>query len=347
MAITSAARSAAHLSIQVADGLTTGDLVARANALSPELAACLAPQRMSPAALRSMFATLDADATMFEGRHRGGRGDGYRLGQSTGGVRKVAISFIDDLIGTRRHLVLDALAGNGTFAKTVMMMKRRGPEQVLCCDIARDMVASAYRAGLVAWRQGADRMLIADGCVDAVLFLYGTHHIPRDRLGAALAEAYRVLRPGGLVAVQDFEEGTPSAQWFSVVLHEWTPQGHDFRHFGRGEFTDLLRSAGFAEVQEHRLYDPLELGGRSDEDARQALFDYVATTWEFGSLLAQDAGASTLWKLIETYGRCEPDTVNPCRFAACGVDQAGGGFTAVMPRMSLLAWGTKKEAGDD
>ncbi len=347
MATTDAARGAAHSGIEVCDGLTVADLTARASALSAELAACLEPERLSAEALRSLFADLDADATMFEGRHRGGRGDGYRLGQSTSGVRRVAISFLDDLIGPRRSLVLDALAGSGTFARTVVAMNRRGVQQVLCCDIAGDMVAAAYRGGFAAWRQGADRMLIADSCVDAVLFLYGTHHIPRSRLATAMAEASRVLRPGGIVAVQDFEEGTPSARWFSVVLHEWTPQGHDFRHFHRDELASLLRSAGFAGVQEHRLYDPLELHGTSEALARAALFQYVATTWEFGSLLDQPGGRDRLWEFINAYGRCEPGTVNPCEFTSCGVRQADGDVTAVMPRMSLLAWGVKPGGGDE
>lgn len=331
----------AYQSVAVTDDVTVADLVRHVSARHPRLLHCLAPERLSPAALRDHFVRLDGESGMFEGGHRGGRGDGYRAGQATRAVRKTAVGAVAQIIGPERAIVVDVLAGNGTLARTFAALGLDAGHHVLCCDIAADMVASGYRAGMATWRQGADQMLLADSCADAVTFLYGTHHIPRDRMRAALQEAHRILRPGGRILLQDFEEGTPSAQWFSVVLHEWTPQGHDFAHFVPGEFTALLRECGFQQTEEHRLYDPLEVAGPTPEAAHSALLDHVARTWELDAVVSRPDGRTLLRDLVETYGRCDENTWNRCELTRPAVVGRGDVYEAVMPRMSLLAWGTK------
>jgi ubiquinone/menaquinone biosynthesis C-methylase UbiE len=331
----------AYQSVAVTDDVTVADLIRHVAAQHPDLLRCLAPERLSPTGLRNHFLRLDEESGMFEGGHRGGRGDGYRAGQSARGVRKTAVRAIADIIGPERPVVADVLAGNGTLARTFAMLGLDASHRVLCCDIAADMVASGYRAGLATWRQGADRMLLADSCADAVTFLYGTHHIPRHRMRAAIQEAHRVLRPGGRILLQDFEEGSPSARWFSVVLQEWTPQGHDFAHFVPGEFATLLSEGGFQQIEEHRLYDPLELPGPTPEEALEALYGYVATTWELDAVVSRPDGRALLRDLVETYGRCDRDTWNHCELTRPGVLARGAACEAVMPRMSLVAWGTK------
>jgi SAM-dependent methyltransferase len=333
-------RLAPYRPVELADGLTLGDLMDRIAEVAPPLLECLHPDRLSLPELGELFQRLDSESGMFEGGHRGGRGDGYRAGQLSQGVRKVAVRVVDGLLGDRRT-VLDVLSGNGTLGRTLAHLGLASRRDLLCCDIARDMVAAAYRRGLPAWRQSADFMLVRDACADAVVFLYGTHHIPPERLEVSFAEAYRALRPGGRVLVQDFEEGTPSAEWFSVVLHRWTPQGHDFRHYQPGELAEHLRAVGFEGVEERRIYDPLEIAGPSEEAAAEALLDHVSTTWELEPLLSQPDGRERLGELVRAYGRCETGTWNPCELTEPGVLRREAGFEAVMPRMSLLAWGDK------
>jgi SAM-dependent methyltransferase len=49
----------------------------------------------------------------------------------------------------------------------------------------------------------AQRLPLRDGSVDVAVFMRTLHHVPVAELGAALAEARRVLRPGGAVYVAE------------------------------------------------------------------------------------------------------------------------------------------------
>jgi SAM-dependent methyltransferase len=49
----------------------------------------------------------------------------------------------------------------------------------------------------------AERLPLDNSSVDIVVFMRSLHHVPQDQLGAALAEARRVIRPGGAVYVAE------------------------------------------------------------------------------------------------------------------------------------------------
>jgi ubiquinone/menaquinone biosynthesis C-methylase UbiE len=62
-----------------------------------------------------------------------------------------------------------------------------------------------------------ERLPFAAAAFDLVLLFNSLHHVPVDRQGAALAEAARVLRPGGdLLVAEPLAEGPwfdSSARW--------------------------------------------------------------------------------------------------------------------------------------
>jgi len=49
----------------------------------------------------------------------------------------------------------------------------------------------------------AERLPLDDASTDIVVFMRSLHHVPADDLGGALAEARRVIRPGGAVYVAE------------------------------------------------------------------------------------------------------------------------------------------------
>ena len=99
----------------------------------------------------------------------------------------VARRLIDE--GMRR--VLDVGCGVGRFASAV-----RGRFQWLGVDESPRQLSDCPHRPVI--RADSTRLPITDECFDAVVLLWMLYHLDDPRL--ALAEAWRVVRPGGLVA---------------------------------------------------------------------------------------------------------------------------------------------------
>jgi ubiquinone/menaquinone biosynthesis C-methylase UbiE len=116
-------------------------------------------------------------------------------------------------------VVVDIGSGDGSLARSlaeagaeVSGFDPLGPVQPWT-----EVAAGRYR--LV--REGAEAMPLADGSVDLVLFIYSLHHIPPEILPSVLAEARRVLRPGGhLYVAEPLAQGP--LQEVSALYHDET-----------------------------------------------------------------------------------------------------------------------------
>lgn len=83
----------------------------------------------------------------------------------------------------------------------------------------------------------AQDLRLPDGSFDVVTSTLALHHVPEPERPAALAEMYRVLRPGGLLLVADFR---PSGR--RLTLHRG---GHAMRHSHPALIEELATAAGF------------------------------------------------------------------------------------------------------
>ena len=105
--------------------------------------------------------------------------------------------------------LLDVGCGTGYLLE---LLARQRPAQYVGLDLAENMVARAQAKGIpgASFVQGAaDRLPWADESFDVVCCVQSFHHYPRpDR---AMAEALRVLRPGGLYLLSDTGVGGPAA----------------------------------------------------------------------------------------------------------------------------------------
>jgi SAM-dependent methyltransferase len=90
-----------------------------------------------------------------------------------------------------------------------------------------------------------------DSFVDLVGNLAGLHHtFPRK---AFYTESFRVLRPGGVLALADVLEGSPVARWLNEFVNQYNAYGHHGFFFPEGEMSADLKAAGFCQITERVL----------------------------------------------------------------------------------------------
>jgi len=157
--------------------------------------------------------------------------------------------------------VLDLACGPG-----VVVGRAAARGAVVCgLDFSAAMLAEARATHPSAQfvHGDAETVPLPDARFDAVVSNFGLHHVPRPAL--ALAEAWRVLRPGGRVAFTFWAGHAENIAWklvFDAVRRCGDLTGSDAPAPGGGFATtqdclDALAAAGFAEVDgrlEHRVW---------------------------------------------------------------------------------------------
>lgn len=106
-------------------------------------------------------------------------------------------------------------------------------------DPARGMLERARRKNLETVQANATDLPLADESVDAVLVVDALHHFPDHE--RCLAEIARVLAPGGVVVVREFDRSTRRGEL--LVLSERLV-GFDSRFYTAAELTALIDGAG-------------------------------------------------------------------------------------------------------
>ena len=122
--------------------------------------------------------------------------------------------------------------------------------------------ARITRAELVAARPPAygEEILLTDWGManlpaahyDALLALAPLHHADAAQKRAYVAGAHRVLRPGGIFAFGEVEQGSPVATFLDGYVNEHSPVGHRGA-FLEASFTDEIAAAGFTDVSTQRI----------------------------------------------------------------------------------------------
>jgi ubiquinone/menaquinone biosynthesis C-methylase UbiE len=274
-----------------------------------------------------------------------GRGDSYRRAQTDASVRLTGIRQLLRLAlpaPAPASMVLDVLGGDGTVARAVADRTEDDLSMVTVVtgDISGEMVQRALAQGQPAVRQAADFLFLRNDSVDAVVLAYGTHHIAVRQRAAAVAEAFRVVRPGGRVVLHDFAEDSPMVNFFAQVVHPNSCAGHDYPHFSLEHLNDLFRQAG-AYPRVINMYDPLKVVADTLDAARRKMCDYVGDMYGIRHLFDDRDGSDAPWRILERYF----DHSNyPARLPN-NVDttlrpriyQTGNQFVAEVPRVAMVA----------
>jgi ubiquinone/menaquinone biosynthesis C-methylase UbiE len=160
-----------------------------------------------------------------------------------------------------RPLIVDTVAdsapktvvdiGCGTGALSIPIAERLPTARVVGVDGDPEVLALAQRkpgAAAVEWTEGlAGALPIEDGTADVVLTSLVLHHLPLATKRHLLADAHRILRPGGRLIVADWaapQDLLASAGYVLLQLLDGFATTSDNR---RGLIPSLMVQAGFPE----------------------------------------------------------------------------------------------------
>ena len=148
--------------------------------------------------------------------------------------------------------VVDVGCGTGTLA---IALARAGA-RVTAIDGDDDVLrrARAKAAGLdIDWRPGlADALPLPDAHADAVVCSLLLHHLQPEVKAAALAEAHRVLRPGGKLHVADWGRPADPLQRAAFLGLQLLDGFSNTADHAAGRLPALIAAAGFADVTRWR-----------------------------------------------------------------------------------------------
>jgi SAM-dependent methyltransferase len=150
-------------------------------------------------------------------------------------------------------LAVDVGCGTGTFA--IGLAGRRADATVIGVDGDAEILglAGAKRgAGGVEWRQGlAQGLPLEDAAADVLSTSLVLHHLLPEDKTAALAEAARVLKPGGRLHVADWgrpHDPVMSGAFFVAQAIDGFDRTRDHR---AGRLPDFFAAAGFGSVERY------------------------------------------------------------------------------------------------
>jgi demethylmenaquinone methyltransferase/2-methoxy-6-polyprenyl-1,4-benzoquinol methylase len=194
----------------------------------------------------------------------------------SGGMHRLWKDALIDWLAPRPGMrLLDVAGGTGDIVFR-FLRRLRGDGQATVCDLTRAMLDEGARraekdaVGNIDWVCGdAMALPFADRSFDACTIAFGIRNV--TRIEDSLAEAYRVLKPGGRFLCLEFSQtGNAGLQWlydrysFNVIPplgRAVTGDGDSYRYLvesirrfpDQERFAAMIGAAGFGQVKYRNL----------------------------------------------------------------------------------------------
>ncbi len=282
------------------------------------------------------------------GSHDVERGDLYRKERESFPMSRPNIQKLVEVIETDNpKIVYDLIGGNGHLATIRQSMSEQLGDSPLfiTSDAEHSQIMSAVQKQLPAIRQPAQDTIFLSGSADAVFFAYGTHHIPVVDRPGCWREAHRILKKGGRVVVQDFENESSTAKWYSEVIHKWSLSGHDYDHFNQSEMVTDLSQCGFVDVSSCQIDDSFVVRGKTKDLALADGIKHICTLFGLVKLMPEVDSTASWLKVLDLLSDyfVIPSAMSANTIASeIKVTQVSDEvFEAIFPRVSIVATGVK------
>ena len=158
-------------------------------------------------------------------------------------------TFLREEAGARGKRLLDVACGTG---RTLAQIAEAHPELKLYgLDLspyyvqeARGTLADVPNVSLVA--ENAEHMPFADALFDVVTSVYLFHELPRNARRKVIAEMHRVLRPGGLLVIEDSGQYAESGE-LRTFLDRFPEDFHEpfYKDYLKDDLALALEEGGF------------------------------------------------------------------------------------------------------
>lgn len=110
--------------------------------------------------------------------------------------------------------------------------------------LARKRLAQVDEVALAV--ENAEHLPFADATFDVATSVYLFHELPRNARRNVIRELHRVVRPGGLIVLEDSAQLAESAE-LATALHEFPREFHEpfYADYLKDDLAGILRECGF------------------------------------------------------------------------------------------------------
>jgi len=157
--------------------------------------------------------------------------------------------FVQAVGGARNVRLLDVACGTG---RTLHQLGQAHPELRLYgidlspayVRLARKRLADLPEVSLAV--ENAEKLPFADSTFDVVTSVYLFHELPHNVRRGVVREMFRVLRPGGLLVIEDSAQLVESAE-ITTALYAFPGEFHEpfYADYLEDDLAGLLREVGF------------------------------------------------------------------------------------------------------